>query len=163
MWLYISPITKKIAISEWHNCRILILNPDLTFHSSIGSYGSGNGQFKRPHDTAFDSVGNIYVTDAFNNCIQVFNPEGQFLRQFGMGDRELDFPTGINIGSDDTVYVVDNGNHRVLVFTREGNFLTSFGNQGDGPGQFKYPCRITVDKNGMIYVADTSNNRIQIF
>ncbi|MCG8620899.1 MAG: NHL repeat-containing protein, partial [Proteobacteria bacterium] len=75
-----SPITKKIAISDWDNNRIQILNPDLTFHSSKGSEGSGNGQFKGPHDIAFDSAGNMYVTDANNHRIQVFNSEGQFLR-----------------------------------------------------------------------------------
>ena len=162
----ISPITKKIAISDWYNHRVQILNPDLTFHSSIGSRGSGNGQFKGPHDVAFDSAGNLYVTDASNNRIQVFNPEGQFLRQFGnkgKGDEKLDYPTGINIDSDDTVYVVETRNHRVSVFTREGKFLTSFGSWGYRPGQFENPFRITVDKQGKIYVADSSNNRLQIF
>ena len=162
----ICPITKKIAIPEWTNCRVQILNPDLTFHSSIGSKGSGNGQFNGPHDVAFDSAGNMYVTDAKKNCIQVFNPQGLFLRQFGRkgtGDGELNFLTGISIDSDDTVYVVERLNHRVSVFTHEGKFLTSFGSQGDGPGQFNNPRRITVDKNGLIYVADSYNNRIQIF
>ena len=162
----ISPITKKIATSDLHNGRVQILNPDLTFYRSIGSKGSGNGEFNGPYDTAFDSAENIYVTDAWNHRIQIFNLEGQFSRQFGnkgKGDKELDFPAGMSIDSDDKVYVVEHNNHRVLVFTREGNFLTSFGSYGDGPGQFSYPYGITVDKNGMIYVTDTSNNRIQIF
>jgi hypothetical protein len=158
----ISPTTKKIAVSDWNNHRIQILNPDLTFHSIIGSEGSGNGL----HDTAFDSAEKIYITDAWNNCIQVFNLMGQFLRQFGnrgKGDGELDFPTGISIDSDNTVYVVEAGSHRVSVFTREGKFLTSFGSQGYESGQFNDPYGITVDKQGTIYVTDGSNNRIQIF
>ena len=164
----ISPITKRIAISDFSNCRVQILNPDLTFHSSIGSKGSGtrNGQFDGPHDTAFDSEGNVYVTDSNNHRIQVFNPDGQFLRLFGSkgkGDGELDFPAGISIDSDNRVYVVEACNHRVSVFTCNGEFLVSFGSRGDGPGQFKYPHRITVDNNGIIYVADSFNNRIQIF
>jgi DNA-binding beta-propeller fold protein YncE len=162
----ISPITEKIATSDWDNHRVQIFNLNLTFHSSIGSKGRGNGEFNGPHDTAFDSTGNIYVTDTHNHRIQVFNPKGQFLRKFGnegKGDGELDFPAGISIDSDNTVYVVEARNHRVSVFTCKGKFLTSFGNQGDGPGQFKYPHRITVDKNGIIYVADSDNNRIQIF
>ena len=162
----ISPTSKKIVVSEYLNDRVQVLNPDLTFHSIIGSYGSGNGQLKRPHDVAFDSAVNIYVTDSSNNCVKVFNSEGQFLRQFGKwgkGDGELNFPAGITIDSDDTVYVAESGNHRVSVFTHEGKFLTSFGSGGDGPGQFSSPRRITVDKNGMIYVADSDNNRVQIF
>ena len=164
----ISPITKRIAISDFSNCRVQILNTDLTFHSSIGSKGSGmrDGQFDGPHDTAFDSAGNMYVTDSNNHRIQVFNPDGQFLRLFGnkgKGDGELDFPAGISIDNDNRVYVVEACNHRVSVFTCNGEFLVSFGTRGDRPGQFKYPHRITVDNNGIIYVADGFNNRIQIF
>ena len=162
----ISPITKKIVTSDCLNCRVQILNPDLTFSCTIGSKGSSIGQFDRPHDIAFDGAGNIYMTDTWNHRVQVFNPEGQFLRQFGKlgnGDGELNFPTGISIDSDDTVYVVEGGNHRVSGFTHEGKFLTSFGSKGGGPGQFNNPYRITVDMNGLIYVADSYNNRIQIF
>ena len=162
----VSPITNKIAVSDHLNNRIQILNPDLTLNSSIGSRGSGNRQFVGPRDTAFDSVGNLYVTDSLNNRIQVFNPEGQFSRQFGKlgnGDGELHFPTGISIDSDDTVYVVEGNNHRVSVFTYEEKFLTSFGSEGNGPGQFKSPRGIKVDKKGIIYVADRDNNRIQVF
>ncbi|MCG8621765.1 MAG: NHL repeat-containing protein, partial [Proteobacteria bacterium] len=32
----ISPITKKVVVSDFFNHRVQILNPDLTFHSSIG-------------------------------------------------------------------------------------------------------------------------------
>ena len=75
----ISPTTKKIAVTEWQNHRVQILNPDLTFHSSIDSKSSGNGQLEFPCDVAFDSVGNMYVTNSGNHCVQVFTPEGKFL------------------------------------------------------------------------------------
>ena len=88
----------------------------------------------------------MYVSDANNHRIQVFNPEGQFLRQFGnggKGDGALYFLTGISIASDDTVYVAEGDNHRISVFTCEGKFLASFGSRGSGLGQFKSPYRIT--------------------
>lgn len=162
----ISPTTKIIAVPEWGNYRVQILNPDLTFNSSIGNQGSGNGQFLKAYDVAFDSGGNVYVTDAENHCIQVFTPEGKFLRKFGKkgeGHGELNYPAGMSIDSDDTVYVVNGHNHCVSVFTPEGEFLKSFGSRGDGPGQFDDPRVITMNKNGKIYVTERGNKRIQIF
>ena len=156
----ISPITKKITMSDWNKRQVQILHPDLKFDDchSIGSTGSVNG---RPHDVAFDSAGNMYVTNV-NNSIQVFTPEGQFLRLM-FGDGELNFPTGISIDSEDIMYVIEHRNHRISLFTLEEEFLASFGGYGGGPGQFDSPWGITVDKNGTIYVSDSGNDRLQIF
>jgi hypothetical protein len=40
---------------------------------TIGSRGSGNGQFESPRDVAVDFNGRIIVTDAGNNRLQFFN------------------------------------------------------------------------------------------
>ena len=156
----------KVYICDRQNHRVQILNIDLTFSSSFGSYGSGDGQFSYPWDIALGSAGNVYVADGVNYCIQVFTAEGKFLRKFGKegsGDGELRFPSSVSIDSDDIVYVTECSNHRVSVFTSEGQFLRSFGTEGKGPGQFSYPRGIAVDRDGLVYVSDTSNHRIQIF
>ena len=156
---------RKVYICDKDNYRIQILNADLTFSSSFGSRGSGDGQFNYPWNVALDSTRNVYVADGRGNCIQVFTAEGKFLRKFGKkgsGDGELNYPTAVSIDSDDIVYVTDD-NHRVSMFTSEGQFLRSFGTEGTGPGQFNYPRGIAVDRGGLVYVSDISNNRIQIF
>ena len=162
----IHPSDKKIFAVDRPNHRIQILNPDLTFYSSFGSHGSGNGQFTYPWDVAFDSAGNVYVSDSNNHCIQVFTAEGQFLKQFGKkgsGRGELNWPSSITIDSDNMVYVTENINHRVSIFTTDGQFLRSFGTMGTGQGQFNEPCGITIDKRGLIYVSDHNNARLQLF
>ena len=160
------PLNKKVYITENSNHRVQILNPDLIFFSSFGSYGSDSGRFQHPWDVACDNTGNVYVADFTNNRIQVFTAEGQFLRKFGKkGSRngELSNPSGICINSEDVVFVTEYTNSRVSVFTCEGKFLTSFGTWGNGPGQFNQPRGIAVDKDGVIYVSDTGNNRLQLF
>ena len=157
---------RMVYISDTSNHRIQILNPDLTFSSSFGSRGSGDGQFNYPLDVAFDGIGNVYVADSEGHCIQVFTAEGKFLRKFGKkgsGDGELSYPTSVSIDCDDIVYMTEYYNHCVSMFTSEGQFLRSFGTKGEGPGQFNNPCGITVDKEGLVYVSDTCNHRIQIF
>ena len=152
----------KVYICERENQRIQILNADLTFSASFGSYF----QFKYPWDVAFDGVGNLYVADGSSDRIQVFTAEGKFLRKFGKkgsGDGELNSPASVSIDSDGIVYVTEFYRSSVSMFTSEGQFLRSFGTNGKRPGRFYNPCGIAVDRDGLVYVSDTNNHRIQIF
>ena len=160
----VHPHSNKIYVSEYS--RVQILNADLTFSSTFGSLGSGNGQFTNPRGICCDSTGNVYVADSSNDRVQVFTAGGEYIRQFGKkggGEGELDQPVGIAIDSSDIVYVSELGNHRISLFTRDGHFLRSFGTQGKGPGQFKAPTQIAIDKDGKIYISDRDNNRVQVF
>ena len=111
-------------------------------------------------------LGNAYIADKSNHRIQVFTPEGQFLRKFGSkgsGPGQMSDPTNITI-DDDTVYITECCNHCVSIFTTQGEFLRSFGTQGNGQGQFSSPWGITVDENGFIMVVEhNSNGRVQIY
>jgi tripartite motif-containing protein 2/3/tripartite motif-containing protein 71 len=157
----VHPQSQNVYVVSYSDRCIQILNPDLTFSSSFGSPGSGDGQFSSPYDVAFDSTGNVYVVNFFQDYIQVFTAKGQFLRKFGRpGSPQL---TSICIDSEDVVYVAENINHCVSVFNCEGQFLTSFGSQGAGSGHFDRPRGIAVTKNGVVYVADSANNRLQSF
>ena len=156
----------KIYVVDNDNHRILILNSDLTYSSSIGREGRDHGEFSYRQDVALDSAGNLYVADGANHCIQVFKADGQFSRKIGKpGKRngELNWPFGICIDSDNIVYVAERENSRVSVFTCKGDILKSFGTEGSEPGQFRNPCGIAVDNTGMICVSDTRNNRLQFF
>ena len=146
----------------------MILNPDLTCFSSFGSSGEGNGQFQTPCNVAFDSTGNVYVTDNGNLCIQVFTAEGKYLRQFGRKvggyvGPELDYPYGICIDREDVVYVAEAGNSRVSLFKCDGTHMKSFGSFGSELGKFNVPREIVLDEHENIYVAELGNNRIQKF
>ena len=66
----IHPHSKKIFVADSDSNCITILNPDLTFSSSFGSEGIGDGEFNGPYDVAFDSMGKVYVADNGNDCIQ---------------------------------------------------------------------------------------------
>ena len=50
------------------------------FKFKWGSFGQGNDQFRRPHDIAFDSQGNVFVTDRDNNNVQKFTHNGTLSR-----------------------------------------------------------------------------------
>jgi len=115
-------------------------------------------------DLAFDSQGNIYVCEYGNNRVQVLDPSGHYLWQFGheSGPGKLNQPEGIHIAHD-CVYVLDCENDRIAVFQLSGAFLTSFGKEGKGRGEFNRPKGIVFDCNGFLYVCDWLNCRIQVF
>lgn len=162
----INHINKKVYVCDRHNHRLQILNEDLTFSSSFGSSGKGDGQFKLPRDVTFDSTGILFVTDSGNHRIQVFTTEGRFLRRFGMkgiSEGELKWPSSVSIDSNDLLHVAERDNNRVSIFTTQGKFIRSFGTKGAGPGEFHQPHGIAVDRRGLVYVSDTNNNRVQIF
>ncbi|MBI5153139.1 MAG: hypothetical protein HZA36_01635, partial [Parcubacteria group bacterium] len=105
------------------NNRVQKFNSSGTFVSSIGSQGSGNGQFNNPYKITFDTADNIYVVDHANSRVQKFDSSATYLTKFGSygtGDGFFSFPKGIAVDSAGMVYVEDSGNNRIQVIQPTG-------------------------------------------
>jgi DNA-binding beta-propeller fold protein YncE len=148
------------------------LQQSYTFVRKWGSRGTGDGQFQRVHDLAFDtSEKRLYVSDRDGNRIQVFDKNTTFLFKWGSkgtGDGQFTVPYSVDVDSQGNVWVADRGNHRVQKFDGDGNFLFKFGNTDGHPssalGKFDNPRQVAVDKDvKFLYVADSKNNRVQKF
>ncbi len=66
-----------------------------------------------------DEQGYIFVADSGNNRIQIFNPDGTYLRSFGKwgsGATEFKGLEGIAVNANGNIMVADRENHRVQVF-----------------------------------------------
>lgn len=164
----VNSINKKIYVTDHLNCRVVVLNFDLTYCSSFGKKGSGKGQFLNPWDVACtqDGTGRLCVTDCLNNRVQVFTSEGDFVKKFGkkgQGRGDLDNPAGVCVDKENYVYITELGTHRVSVFTLEGQLVTVFGKEGDDIGDFNNPQRLTVDSCGVLYICDSGNDKLKLF
>jgi sugar lactone lactonase YvrE len=119
-----------------------------------------------------DCAGNLYVADARNNRIVVFDPNGTRIRTFGPGD--IAVPSGIAI--DQTfdgatcvvgkIYVSDEYSHNIVEFAGNGEKLRTIGGPGQGPMQFGGPEHLALDKepgspNLTLWVAEAGNMRAQ--
>ena len=89
---------------DTNNHRIQVFDLDLNFVRSIGSCGSGRGEFDAPSDVKYDTAGNMYVAEWGNRRVQVMDSSGRFIQEFGQG--KLSTPSGLLI-ADKYVYVSD--------------------------------------------------------
>ena len=141
------------------------------------SNGAGNvAAFSAPVKIAFDTAGNLYVTDYNNNKIRKITPAAVVSTFAGAAQGFLDGPSttakfdqpvGICVGTSGNVYVSDAGNSKIRKITQAGMVSTIAGTtQGflDGDAsvaKFYKPYDIEFDNNGNFLIADNLNHRIR--
>ena len=136
--------------------------PPYSLTLAWGEKGSDPGQFNDPTGVAVTDT-EVFVSDARNGRIQVFDHQGRFKRAFGTpGDElgELGRPMNLTIHND-KLYVPEYMNDRIQVFSLAGEPLRIIGSPGKGPGQFNAPGGVAVANGGDLFVADFYNHRVQ--
>ena len=107
----------QIAIADFYNNKV-----HYTENSSdwitFGKEGKADGDFYYPTDVHL-TESKIWVADAYNNRLQVFDKKGNHLKTIGE-DQKMNAATGIFV-SDTNAYTTDFENDRVLVFNLEGS------------------------------------------
>ena len=152
--------------------QVLVYDADkLTLIRKIGTAGKKHtltapGQFSVPTNVAVDADGNLYVTDMYNNRVEVFDADGNFIRAWGKaGDRPGTFsrPKGIAIDADGHVWVADAVMDILQCYTPEGQFLMWMGGHGLFPGQFRALAGLYIDKNNRMFASEQYPGRVQMF
>ncbi len=77
-----------------------------------------NLAFNSPIDMAVDDAGSVYILDNGNQRIQVFGPDGRYVRTIGrkgQGPGEFSSPNSIDIDGEGRLYVLDDRQKRIQV------------------------------------------------
>jgi len=128
-------------------------------------------QFRNPvHCADLSNDGFLYVCDRVNDRLQVFRPDGTFVKEAFIAKNTLASGSVWDVAfSKDQqqryLYVPDGMNNRVYVLRRDTlEVLTSFGDGGRQPGQFFGVHSIATDSKGNVYTTETwEGKRIQKF
>lgn len=129
----------------------------------IGVFGTKPGQLNKPLDVGWDKADNLYIVDAGNSRLQIFDKEGQFVSLIEK-DRGEEFKSIVStvVSPGGNVYLLDKDKGGILIFTYRGQLMGKFGKKGSAPGELKNPSSLLIH-NDLIYVADSGNSRLQIF
>jgi hypothetical protein len=117
------------------------------------------GVFNRPTDVTWDTQGNIFVADGYNNSrVAKFDKNGNWVKAIGergSNPNQFNTPHGITSDAKGNIYVADRGNRRVQVYDPDLNPVRIIEGMGapwtvcTNPGATQY--LFSGDGNGKIY------------
>jgi DNA-binding beta-propeller fold protein YncE len=185
---FIDPKTNEIYVADGYgNHRVIVFDADTgSYKRHWGAYGRTptdlnlppykpgqppDQQFRNPVHCAMLSVDNlVYVCDRVNDRIQVFKPDGTFVKEKFYETATLGSGSAWDIAfsrdpGQKFIYLADGENDKVRILDRETlEVLTSFGEGGRQPGEFYGVHSIATDSRGNIYTTETyRGQRVQRF
>lgn len=160
--------TGNYYVSEYGDFdRIQKFDPQGNVVCQFGQHGEGVGDFLRPQGLFVDGDDQLWVADASNHRVQVFDLKQTpptFVKTWGTEGGQhgqLRYPYTIEVDDDGFVYVCELGNHRIQKFTSDGKHVALIGGPGRAVGQFHQPWAFATDSRGMMHVIDSYNHRVQ--
>jgi len=186
--IWVDPKTNEAYIADGYlNKRVAVLDADTgKMKRYWGAYGNKPDdanlgkydpkappakQFRNPvHCVERTTDGLVYVCDRANDRVQVFRPDGTFVKEAFFAKETLGSGSAWDIAfSKDPeqryIFLADGTNEKVRVIVRETlEEITNFGDGGRQPGQFYGVHSIATDSKGNIYTTETyEGKRVQRF
>ncbi len=177
----------ELYVSDGYvNKRVLVLDADTgKYKRHWGAYGSkpddtnagpynpdapAPQQFRNPvHCAELSNDGLVYVCDRKNDRLQVFKPDGTFVKEKFFFKQTLDAGSVFDVAfSKDPqqkyMYLADGANEKIYIMVRDTlEILTSFGDGGRQPGQFFTVHGLATDSKGNLFTGEVGGQRVQKF
>jgi len=185
---YVDPQTNELFVADGYgNHRVIVFDAETgKYKRHWGAYGKRPDdvdlgpykpndpppqQFRNPVHCAEISVDRLlYVCDRVNDRIQVFKPDGTFVKEMFIEKNTLGSGSVWDItfskdAEQKYIYLADGENDQVHILDRQSlQVLTSFGDGGRQPGEFYGVHSIAADSKGNIYTTETyRGQRVQKF
>ena len=185
---FIDKQTNEVYVADGYgNHRVIVFDADTgQYKRHWGAYGHKPDdanlgpydpnappaqQFRNPVHCAEISVDRfLYVCDRINDRIQVFKPDGTFVKEafFNKATKGSGSVWDIAFSKDPQqkyIFLADGMNDRVHIIDRNSlEIVTSFGEGGRQPGEFYGVHSISIDSKGNLFTTETwRGQRVQKF
>ena len=154
--------------------RVTVISPAGTVLRRWGRPGTGPGQFRfipgdptTPTDVqgqiAVGPDGKVYVSDSGNARVQVFTPQGRFVRQFGTyGSGKAQFlrPFDLVVDQAGNVYVEDDQAQTMSKFSPAGKVIWTIGGASGDPDLVGFHKFSAFDAHGRLVIVNDALNRV---
>src|SRR5450759_3243596 len=186
--IWVDPKTNEAYIADGYlNKRVAVLDADTgKMKRYWGAYGNKPDdadlgkydpkappaqQFRNPvHCVERSNDGLVYVCDRQGDRVQVFQPDGKFVKESFYAKETLGSGSAwdVTFSKDPQqrfMFMADGTNEKVRVILRDTlEELTNFGDGGRQPGQFYGVHSIAADSKGNLYTTETyEGKRVQRF
>ena len=186
--LFVDPKTDELYVADGYgNHRVIVFDANTGKYkrhwgayghkpddADIGRYNPNDPppqQFRNPvHCAELTHDNLLYVCDRVNDRVQVFKPDGAFVKEMFYEKQTLGSGSAWDIAfsrdpQQKYMYLTDGENDRVHIIDRESlEVLTTFGEGGRQPGEFYGVHSIATDSKGNIFTTETyRGQRVQKF
>ena len=179
--------TNEVFVADGYgNRRVIVFDADTgKYKRHWGAYGnkpddsapkmrliSGPGaqQFNTPHGIAISNDDLVYVADRANNRIQVFKPDGTFMKEGYVGRRDTagtGSAYGVALSRDPQqrfLYIADGSDDHIAILDRNTlETIGQIGRPGRKAGEFFHAHSIATDPKGNILIGESQGYRVQKF
>ncbi len=186
----------NVYFSDRNNVRVRMVNVTTGIVNTVCGNGTGGysgdggpgsaAEINSSEGLAFDTAGNLFICDYYNNRVRMMNTGGTistFAGQNGLFEEgipalnaEFSYMQYITTDATGNVYIADVENQRIrMINTTTGTITTVAGCgisgaedafSGDGgpatAAHLFFPCGMTFDGSGNMYICDQDNGRIRM-
>ncbi len=165
----------ELYVADYFADQIKVFSLQGDYRRSIGTPGTGPGEFTIPGGVAVAENGDLYVAGFTTQRVQQLHADGGFVRQWGITGEagtfggKLRYPTDVALSKKGALFIADGYNDRVLAMGPDGELLTKWGGPfainifGPFNGWFATITGLSVGPSGNVFVADFYNDRVQKF
>lgn len=154
--------TGDVFVLQGHGkgpCCVIKFDQDGNFIKTWGRNGKGPAEFNIPHSLVFDANGLLYIADRSNARIQVFDADGNYVRE----SSHPGTPCGLFMTPDQHIWLAHGHTGQIMKLDLNGKVLGQIAGAGQGKtlGKYGEAHYIAVSARDEVFVADTLNWRVQ--